>query len=347
MLIRENTFLVKNKNLEFGNSNKVLIQSMCDIKTSKVKRIIKQINDCAKLGADLMRVSVLDLKDAKAIKTIKENINIPLVCDIHYNYKFAIEAIKNGADKIRLNPGNLQNSKELVEIINYAKKYDTIIRIGLNVGSFINERNNDETKFLIDEALKYIKIFEENDFNKLVISLKTSNPLTTYNTYKEFSKISKYPLHIGLTEAGYGDIGIIKSSATLAPLLLDGIGNTIRISLSDSPLKEIEACKILLHELGLYDNYPTIISCPTCGRTQVKNIRSIAEKVYEYCLKHNKNIKVAVMGCAVNGIGEGKNSDIGIAGSKNSFTLFKKGKVITTLPENEALNALFKEIDNL
>jgi len=343
MIKREQTLLVKNKTLSFGHSSKVLIQSMCDVKTSNVKEVIKQINECQKAGADLMRLSILDEADCEAIKIIKQYTNLPLVADIHYNYVFALKAIEYGIDKIRINPGNIKDPYQLKIIILNAKKNDVIVRIGLNSGSIQTGKN--EADSLVKEALKYIQIFEECKYKKVVVSLKSSNPLVTYEAYKKFAEVSKYPLHIGVTESGYDEIGIIRSVSALSPLLINGIGNTIRISLTHDPLKEIETCKRLLHDLGLYDNYPTIISCPTCGRCLVNNTKEIAMKTLDYCKKTGKNIKVAVMGCAVNGIGEGKSADIGIAGAFNEYVLFKEGKVIGRVKEKNALKALFAEID--
>ncbi len=345
---RNKTKLVKIGNITCGNSDKVLIQSMCNIKTSHVKKIIKQINECADLGADMMRVSILDFKDAYAIKKIVNNIKIPLICDIHFNYKFAIIAIKNGASKIRLNPGNLKNENEIKEIVELANKYNVAIRIGVNSGSLdreIKEKYKDFPlyKQMVFNTLEYIKILEKYNFHNIVISLKSSNLFDTINAYKEFSKISNYPLHIGLTESGFDDIGIIRSVACLSPLLLEGIGNTIRISLTSDPKKEILTCKRLLHDLGLYDDYPTLISCPTCGRTMV-NVKTLAKKTLDFLVNNNINITVAIMGCAVNGIGEGKKADIGLAGGKNKFIIFKKGKFYKEVNEKDALNELFKEL---
>jgi len=345
---RNETKRVQIGNIFLGGNNQILIQSMCSIKTSHIKKVIKQINECADLGADLMRVSILDFKDAYAIKEIVNNIKIPLICDIHYNYKFALIAIKSGAKKIRLNPGNLNNKEEIEKIVNLAKKYNVAIRIGVNSGSLnqniVRKYSNLETyKLIVLSAIEYIKILENFDFYNIVISLKSSNLFDTIQAYREFSKISNYPLHIGLTESGFDEVGIIRSVACLSPLLLDNIGNTIRISLTNDPKKEILTCKRLLHDLNLYPNYPTLISCPTCGRCEVK-IKSLARKTLDFLEKNNVNITVAIMGCAVNGIGEGKKADRSVAGGKNKFIIFKKGKFFKEVKESEALNELFKEI---
>lgn len=348
---REETKKIPIGNITIGGENKVLIQSMCNIKTSKTDQIIEQINTCALEGADLMRVSVFDEEDANSLKTIVDNITIPLVADIHFNFKFALAAINSGVQKIRINPGNLKNEDELIQILNAAKEKNVTIRIGVNGGSLdediIKEFPNKSRAYMIcQSALKYIKLFEKHDFYNIVVSLKTSDALETIEAYKEFSKISNYPLHIGLTESGFDEIGIIKSVSALSPLLLEGIGNTIRISLTSDPIKEIKTCKRLLHDLGLYPNYPTLISCPTCGRTQV-DVKSLAIATQEYLEKNHINKKVAIMGCIVNGIGEGKNSDIGLAGGKNKFIIFKNGQIIKTVDEKNALKELFNELDKM
>ncbi len=245
--------------------------------------------------------------------------------------------------------GSIQENKnDLEKIIEKAKETDTIIRIGVNSGSFTSENpNKKEYENIVDLALEYISFFEKHDFDKLVISLKSSNPITTLEANRLFSTKSNYPLHIGVTESGFDDVGIIRSVSSLSPLLLEGIGNTIRISLTQNPLKEIETCKRLLHDLNLYDNYPTIISCPTCGRCKVSNVKKYAKEILKYCIKHKKYITIAVMGCIVNGIGEGKNADIGIAGANSTFIIFKKGQQIKIVDQNNVLKELFGEIDRL
>lgn len=348
MYKRDQTKIVSNKNLSFGGNNKVLIQSMATFKTSDLKNVIQQIKKCENNGADLMRVSIIDDDDANAIKTIKKYIKIPIVADIHFDYRLAIKSMDNGVDKIRINPGNIKNKKDLEKIIEKAKETDTIIRIGVNSGSFSStDKNKKEYENIVDLALEYINFFEKHGFNKLVISLKSSNPITTLEANKLFSTKSNYPLHIGVTESGFDEVGIIRSVSSLSPLLLDGIGNTIRISLTQNPLKEIDTCKRLLHDLNLYDNYPTIISCPTCGRCKVHNIKKYANDVLKYCIKHKKYITVAIMGCIVNGIGEGKNADIGIAGANSTFIIFKKGQQTRIVDQVNVLKELFKEIDCL
>lgn len=351
MNLREKTKQITVGNIKIGGNNKIIIQSMCDVKTSKIDEVVKEINECASLGADLMRVSILDQEDALALKEIKSRISIPIVADIHFDYKLGLLAMENGADKIRINPGNIGGIEGLEAIINLAKKKHIPIRIGVNKGSLekdlIENNKLTEEEKLVESALRYVDIFEKYNFFDIVISVKASNPLVTLNAYRLIATKTKYPLHIGVTESGYDEIGIIRSVSALAPLILEGIGSTIRISLTHNPQKEIKTCVRLLHDLGLYQNYPTIISCPTCGRCQVTNTANIADETLNYLIKKKKYITVAIMGCIVNGVGEGKNADIGLAGGKDSFIIFKKGKILKTVSQKEALPTLFEEIDKL
>lgn len=350
MNARERTLKIKiGENLYIGNQNKVVIQSMCNIKTENVHEVVNQINECHKLGAEIMRVSVLDIKDAKAISKIKENILIPLVADIHFDYKLALEAINSGADAIRINPGNIGSIDHIKEIIDLAKSKNIPIRIGVNSGSMDSAIYNYDkklsAKIMIESLKKHVKIFEDFNFYNLVLSIKSSDVIETIEANRLASKIFKYPLHIGLTEAGNKETALIRSSAALAPLLLDGIGDTIRISITGSPQDEIIYCKRLLNDLHILNNNPRLISCPTCGRTEV-NLIDLADKILNYIEKNNKNITVAIMGCIVNGPGEGKNADLGLAGGKDYFLMFKKGKVYKRISEKNAYDELIKEINN-
>lgn len=345
---RTETKQIKIGNITLGGQEKVLIQSMCNIKTEKVDDVVKQINECAELGADLMRVSVMDMKDAEAIKEIKSKINIPLVADIHFNYQLALKAMECGVDKVRINPGNIGSIENIKKVVDMAKEKRVSIRVGVNSGSLDNEIHDYSTQYtakcLVDSAKKHVKILEDLDFHDIAISLKGSNILECIEAYRLASNTFPYPLHLGITEAGYKDISLIRSSAGLAPLLLDGIGDTIRISMTEDPKEEIIAAKRLLHDCGLYNNYPTIVACPTCGRTRV-NVQEMAKKVMSYLEKINKPIHVAVMGCIVNGPGEAKNADIGIAGGLNEYMIFKKDQILGKYPENEAFDVLVKEIN--
>jgi len=348
MLIRETTKKIEIGNISLGGSKNILIQSMCNIKTSKVYEVSKQINDCAKAGADLMRVSVLDEEDAKAIKEIIKRISIPLIADIHFDYKLALLAIENGANAIRINPGNIGSEDNVKKVIEKAKEFNVPIRVGVNSGSLDKEVHDYSIKYsaqtMVTSAKKLVGILEKYNFTNIVISLKGSSVLETIEAYRLASKEFKYPLHLGITEAGPLDVSLIRSTAGLAPLLLEGIGDTIRISISGDPIDEVIAAKRLLKDLGLYNKpYPTFISCPTCGRTQVDLI-PLAKKVKDYLETVNKDIHVAVMGCVVNGPGEAKNADIGLAGGHNEFVIFKKGVVIKKIKEEDAFEELKKEI---
>lgn len=350
MTNRKQTKQIHIKDIVIGGQDKVLIQSMCNIKTEKVEEVIKQINECAALGADLMRVSVMDEKDAYAIKEIKKGISIPLVADIHFDYRLALIAMEMGVDKVRINPGNIGSIDRIKKVVDMAKEKHIPIRIGVNSGSLDKEIHDYSTEYtaakLVESAKKHVKILEDLGFYDIVISLKGSNVVETIAAYKLASETFPYPLHLGITEAGFKDIAIIRSAAGLAPLLLMGIGDTIRISISGDVRDEVIAAKRLLHDCGLYPNYPTLVACPTCGRTQV-DVPTLAKKVMDYLETINKPIHVAVMGCIVNGPGEAKNADIGIAGGCHEYVIFKKDKVIKRVPEAEAFETLKQEIDKL
>ncbi|MCR5185378.1 MAG: flavodoxin-dependent (E)-4-hydroxy-3-methylbut-2-enyl-diphosphate synthase [Bacilli bacterium] len=336
--------------LQIGGQNKVVIQSMCNIKTENFELVSQQINECKALGAEVMRISIMDENDARAVKEIKKRVDIPLVADIHFDYRLALLAMENGIDKIRINPGNIGSIENIKKVVDMAKEKHISIRIGVNSGSLdktIHDYNELYTASkLVESAKKHVKILEDLGFYDIAISLKGSNVKETISAYRLASETFPYPLHLGITEAGFKDIAIIRSAAGLAPLLLEGIGDTIRISISGDPKEEIIACKRLLHDCGLYPNYPTLVACPTCGRTQV-NVEKVAREVMAYLEKINKPVHVAVMGCVVNGPGEAKNADIGIAGGKHEFVIFKKDKVIKKVPEEEAYEALVEEINKL
>ena len=346
---RTQTKQIKIGRLTIGGQNKVLIQSMCKHKTSHVEEVVNEINECARLGASLMRVSILDEEDALAIKEIKKGIKIPLVADIHFDPNLAILAIKNGANKIRLNPGNISDENKIKEIVELAKKKNIAIRVGANSGSvskLLADANIPLSHKLILSVKQQVEILEKYDFHNIVISLKASNIQETIRAYTLASEMFPYPLHIGITEAGPYDLSVIRSTAGLAPLLLEGIGDTIRISITGDSKDEVIAAKRLLHDCELYEDYPTFISCPTCGRTQV-DVRPLGAKIFKYLEDNSIKLTVAVMGCVVNGPGEGKNADIGIAGGKGQYVIFKKGEIIKKVSEDEAYDALIKEINSL
>ena len=297
-----------------------------------------------------MRVSVLDFDDAKAIKEIKEHISIPLIADIHFDYRLAIESIKNNVDAVRLNPGNIGSEENVKKVVDLCKERNIPIRVGVNSGS-IDEKINKNTsivlaKELVKSAKNMVKILEDLDFHNIVLSLKCSHVLETIEAYRLASKEFNYPLHIGITEAGPKDIGLIRSVAGISPLLLEGIGDTIRISLSDEPEEEIKACRRLLKDLGIRNDYPNLISCPTCGRTQV-DLVPLANKILKYLEDNKINKTIAIMGCIVNGPGEAKRADLGCAGGKNQWVIFKKDKIIKTVQDKNIYIELIKEINNL
>lgn len=347
---REKTKAVQIGSLTLGGNSRILIQSMCSIKTSNVEEVSAQINRCAAMGADIMRLSCLDMEDAKAFKEIKKRTTIPLVADIHFEYKYALEALEGGVDAVRINPGNIGDIEKIKAVVEACKKHHAPIRVGVNSGSLdktiYSGKDVIAAQYLVESAEKHVKILESLDFHDIVISLKGSSVQETVEAYRLAAKKFPYPLHLGITEAGPSEIGLIRSAAGLSPLLLEGIGNTIRISLSDDPEEEILACKRLLHDLGLYENYPTFISCPTCGRTQVPLV-PLAKKVLHYLEEHNINKTVAVMGCIVNGPGEARHADLGVAGGKGSWVIFKKGEILKTVDDASVYDELIKEINKL
>jgi len=347
---REDTRSVSLGSLTLGGNSEVIIQSMANIKTSKVEEVSAQINRCASLGAKIMRVSVLDFDDALAIKEIRKRISIPLVADIHIDYRLALASLDSGVEAIRINPGNIGDKKRIEEVVNKAKESHAPIRIGVNSGSLDKSVFSGEGlikgQYLLSSAKKHVDILESLGFYDIVLSLKGSNALETIEAYRLASEAFPYPLHLGVTETGPMSTGLIRSTAGLAPLLLDGIGDTIRISLSDPPEEEVKAACRLLHDLGLKKDYPTFISCPTCGRTEV-NLIPLAKKVQKYLEDNKINKTVAIMGCIVNGPGEASHADIGLAGGNGVWVLFKKGKVIKQIKEDEAFDSLVEEIKKL
>jgi (E)-4-hydroxy-3-methylbut-2-enyl-diphosphate synthase len=347
---RESTRSVAIGGLQLGGNNHILVQSMCNIKTSRYEEVSAQINRCADLGAELMRVSVLDFEDAAAIKEIKKRIRIPLVADIHMDYRLALASLDSGVDAVRINPGNIGDIEKIKAVVEACKAHHAPIRIGVNSGSLDKSiyygKDIIKGEYLLESAAKHVKILEEMDFHDIVLSLKGSSVQETLEAYRLAAQRFPYPLHLGITEAGPKDIGLIRSAAGLSPLLLDGLGNTIRISLSDEPEEEVKACNRLLHDLGLKEDYPTFISCPTCGRTQV-NLIPLAQKVLAYVESHHINKTIAVMGCIVNGPGEARHADLGIAGGKGEWVIFKKGEVVRTVKDEEAYAALIEEIEAL
>ena len=334
--------------IKIGGQNKVIIQSMTNTKTKDVEATVKQILDLEKAGCEIIRVACLDMEDAKAIKSIKEQIHIPIVADIHFDYKIAICAIEAGVDKVRINPGNIGGKEKVKAVVDKCKEYNVPIRIGVNAGSLEKDLlekygGKPTAKAMVESAKRHVQILEDLDFYDIAISLKASNLDLCIESYEEAAKEFKYPLHLGITEAGTAFSGTIKSSIGLGILLREGIGDTIRVSLSDNPIEEIKVVKEILKDCNLYKNVPTLVSCPTCGRTQIDLI-PMAKEVEEFLQTINSDITVAVMGCAVNGPGEASNADIGIAGGIKEGLLFKKGKIIRKIPQENIVKELKDEI---
>lgn len=346
-MLREETRSVQVGNLTIGGNNHVVIQSMCNTKTKNVEATIKQINALEQAGCELVRVAVFDKEDAYAIKEIKKGINIPLVADIHFDYKLALIAIESGIDKVRINPGNIGSIEKVKAVVDACKKKHIPIRIGVNGGSLekdILEKYGEPTpEGMVESAMKHVKILEDLDFHDIVISLKSSNTMLTIKAYELASKTFPYPLHVGVTEAGTALGGTIKSSLGIGTLLYEGIGNTIRVSLSDDPVEEIKVAKILLKELGLLKGVPTLVSCPTCGRIQYDLI-PIAKEMEDFLKDIHLDITVAIMGCAVNGPGEARHADIGIAGGVGEGLLIKHGEIVKRVKQEDMVQTLKDEI---
>ena len=345
---RTQTHPVFVRDLQIGGNNEVIIQSMCNIKTSHAEEIIDQILNLEKMGCQMIRVSVMDHEDAAAIKKIREAIHIPLVADIHFDYKLALEAIENGVDKIRINPGNIGSRENVEKVVRACKEKGIPIRIGINSGSLekdIHEKYGRPTaEGMIESAWRHVRILEDLDFHDIVLSFKSSDPLLCLDTYRRAAEEFPYPLHLGVTEAGTVMTSAIKSSLALGPLLLEGIGSTIRISVNGKPELEIPIVKELLKDTGLLDHVPNLIACPTCGRT-AWDMKPVVDAIEAYLQTVNKNVTVAIMGCAVNGPGEAKHADIAIAGGRDEGLLIKKGKVIEKIPQEEMVSRLIAEID--
>ncbi len=334
-------------NVQIGGQDKVVVQSMCNTKTKNVEDTTNQILELEKIGCEVVRVACLDTDDAKAIKQIKEKIHIPIVADIHFDYKIALEAINAGVDKIRINPGNIGDEEKTKAVVEACKEHKIPIRIGVNAGSLEKELLEKYAKpcsdAMIESAKHHVEILEKLDFHDIAISLKASNLDMCIEAYEKASETFKYPLHLGITEAGTAFSGTIKSSIGLGLLLREGIGDTIRVSLSDNPTEEVPVCKEILKNCGLLKNSAKLISCPTCGRIQYDLI-PIAKEMEKFLQTLNSDITVAIMGCAVNGPGEAREADIGIAGGVNEALLFKKGEIIRKIKQENIIEELKKEI---
>ncbi len=337
-------------NVQIGGQNRVVIQSMCNTKTKDVEQTVKQTLELEKAGCEIIRVACLDMEDAKAIKEIKRNIHIPIVADIHFDYRIALQAIESGVDKVRINPGNIGSKDRVKAVVDKCKEKRIPIRIGVNAGSLekdlLEKYSKPTAKAMVESAKRHIDILEELDFHDYLLSLKASDLDLCIEAYEEAAKVFNCPLHLGITESGTEFSGTIKSSIGLGYMLRNGIGDTIRVSLSDDPVKEIKVAKEILKDCNLYHNLPTLVACPTCGRTQIDLI-PMAKEVEKFLQNINSNITVAVMGCAVNGPGEAREADIGIAGGIKEGLLFKKGEIIRKIPQEEIVEELKKEITKM
>lgn len=335
--------------LNVGGGESVKIQSMCTTKTSDIAATCTQILKLEQAGCEIIRVSVLDEGDAFAIKKIKENIHIPLVADIHFSAKLAVLAIENGCDKVRINPGNIGGESQIKLIADCINMHKIAVRVGANTGSIEKEllHKYGKNEFsLVESALKSVASLEKYGVDDIVISVKASDVPLTVKAYRLLASRTNYPLHIGVTEAGTEEMAIVKSSAALGALLLDGIGDTLRISITDDPVKEVYAARRLLRALLLDKNFVNVISCPTCGRCQW-NSMEIAKKVTSYVGKSSKPLKIAVMGCVVNGPGEARDCDLGIAGARDYCVIFKGGEIIKKVTAADAEGVFLREIDKL
>ena len=349
-MFRENTRVVRIGDREIGGGSPVLIQSMCNTKTEDVKATTGQILALERAGCDIIRVAVPTMEAADAIRRIKKNIHIPLVADIHFDYRLAIAAIESGADKIRINPGNIGARERVQAVVETAKQYGVPIRVGGNSGSLekplLEKYGRVTAEALVESARNQASLIEEMGYDNLVISIKSSDVMMGIRAHELLARECRYPLHVGITEAGGLLSGNIKSSVGLGVILYEGIGDTIRVSLTGDPLEEVRSAKLILKTLKLRKGGIEVVSCPTCGRTRIDLI-GLAGRVEEMVSEFDMDLKVAVMGCTVNGPGEAREADIGIAGGVGEGLLIRKGEILKKLPEEELLPALREELIKL
>lgn len=339
---RRNSKQIKIGDVKIGGDAPVSVQSMCNTDTRDVNATLNQIHELADAGCEIARLAVLNKDAADAIKEIVKKSPLPLVADIHFDYRLAIRCINNGIDALRLNPGNIGRRENMEKVVSLAKQQQIPIRIGVNAGSLekeLQEKDIPLSEKMVESALKHIKILEDLDFDLIKVSLKSSDVMTTIDAYRSIAEKIPYPLHLGVTEAGTMRGGIIKSAIGLGTLLAEGIGDTIRVSLTENPKEEVTAGFDILKSLNLRARGVNFVSCPTCGRTQIDLI-SLAKKVEEKFKNLDKPITIATMGCAVNGPGEARHADFGIAGGINEGYIFKKGEIIAKVPENQLLEKL-------
>ena len=347
-MMRKNTRQVKIGNISIGGGSKITVQSMLNVPSTDIENSVKQAVRLEQAGCDIIRLAIPNMDAVKLIPAIKEKVSTPLVADIHFDYKLALESAAAGIDKIRINPGNIGDESRVKQVADECRRRNIPIRIGVNSGSLEKEilakYGKPTPQALCDSALYHASLLEKFDFDDIVLSMKSSNVEFMTEAYELASEQCHYPLHLGVTEAGTERMGIIKSSIGIGSLLLKGIGDTIRVSLTDDPVKEVYAAKDILKAIGLNDEGIKFISCPTCGRTRIDLI-SIAQQAEEMLRDCKKNLTVAIMGCAVNGPGEAREADIGIAGGVNEGLIFKKGQIVRKVSEKDLLTELLKEIE--
>lgn len=341
--MRNKKKVIKVGNLKIGGNNPIIIQSMTNTNSSDVEKTVEQINDLEKAGCQLVRMTINNIKSAEAIKKIKSRVNLPLVADIHFDYRLALLAIENGIDKLRINPGNIGSDENVKKVVEVAKEKKIPIRIGVNSGSIekeiLKKYERPCVDALVESAMYHIRLLEKFNFFDIIISLKSSNVKMMIEAYRKIDSLVDYPLHLGVTEAGTRFQGAIKSAIGIGSLLVDGIGDTLRVSLTENPVEEIKVAKEILKVLDLSNEGVEIISCPTCGRTEIDLI-NLAKKVEEEFENEKNKFKIAVMGCVVNGPGEAKEADYGIAAGKGLGILFKKGKIMKKVSESNLLEEL-------
>ncbi len=348
-MYRDNTKVVHIGNKVIGGGNPILIQSMTNTKTEDVESTVAQIKRLEEAGCDIIRCTVPNLDAAKAIEQIKREISIPLVADIHFDYKMAIAAMEYGADKIRINPGNIGSHEKVADVVKVAKERNIPIRVGVNSGSLekelVEQYHGVTAEGIVESALDKVHMIEDLGYDNLIISIKSSDVMMCVRAHELLADKTQYPLHVGITESGTVTSGNIKSAVGLGIILNQGIGDTIRVSLTGDPVEEIKSAKLILRTLGLRKGGIEVVSCPTCGRTNIDLI-GLANQVETMVQGYDLDIKVAVMGCAVNGPGEAKEADIGIAGGIGEGLLIKKGEIVRKVPENKLLDTLRNELDN-
>jgi len=347
---RRFTRTVKAGNVEIGSGSKITVQSMLNVLAHDIEGNVAQAVELEKAGCEIVRLTVPDIEAVKTLYAVKNAVKIPVVADIHFDYKCALESVAAGVDKIRINPGNIGSDDRIKAVADACRQKNIPIRIGVNSGSLekdlLKKYGHVTPEALCESALRHASLLEKFDFNDIVISIKSSDVPTMVAAYRLVAQQCDYPLHLGVTEAGTRHMGMLKSAAGIGALLLDGIGDTIRVSLTADPVAEVAAGFDILKAVGIKKDCPQIVSCPTCGRTKIDLI-SLAEKVERELANVHKPIKVAVMGCAVNGPGEAKEADIGVAGGDGYGLIFKHGEILKKVPENEIVEELLKEIDNL